>query len=93
MTRRGHGQDCYAIVTRRAKGWCERCGIAISPRRPEWHPQRAHMNHKVPLSQGGLTTPDNCELICQSCHQAYGHAPTADRMETLRSQRRSSEWP
>lgn len=72
---------CYLAVETRAKRCCERCGVAISAKRPSWHPQRAHMNHRLPLSLGGLDTPENCELICQSCHLPGGrHAPTKERM-------------
>lgn len=76
--------ECYAVVALRAKGCCERCGIAISTRRPVWHPQRAHLNHKVPRSQQGSDEPENCELICQACHMPnWQHAPTKARMEAL----------
>lgn len=77
-------QACYLIVAARAKGRCERCGIAISSSRPRWHPQRSEMNHKRPLSLGGPDTPENCELICQACHKPGGsHAPTKARMDRL----------
>jgi len=87
MTRR----QCYAVVEKRACGCCERCGIAISKERPEWHPQRAHMNHKRPRSLGGKDTPENCELICQGCHMPGGsHAPTNDRQTAMRRKKGSS---
>lgn len=85
-------QACYRAVARRAKGRCERCGIAISTRRPAWHPQRAHLNHMIPRSRGGTDDPDTCELICQACHLPGGqHAPTKARMETLWTPRKSDE--
>jgi 5-methylcytosine-specific restriction endonuclease McrA len=85
-------QACYAVVYRRAKGRCERCGIAVSGKRPLGHPQRAEMNHKVPRSRGGRDDPDNCELICHACHMPDGqHAPTKTRMETLRKHRKD-DW-
>lgn len=84
--------ECYAIVERRAKGRCERCGIAISTRRPVWHPQRAHLNHIVSRSQLGPDHPDNLELICQACHFPNGqHAKTKARMEALR--KTETPWP
>lgn len=83
--------QCYVIVARRAKGRCERCGVRISERHPEWHPLRAHLNHVTPLSKGGEDTPENCELICGSCHMPNGrHAPTAARGERLQPRK---EWP
>lgn len=82
--------QCRAVVSKRAGSCCERCGRWVSDDRPEWHPQRAHVNEKVPRSLGGdPTDPMNCELLCQACHMPGGqHAPTKARMERLR---RSSE--
>jgi len=74
-------------------GRCERCGIAVSNNRPKWHPQRAHMNHLVPLGRGGTDTLENCELICQACHMPDGvHAPTKARMDALRWMTRNPKW-
>jgi 5-methylcytosine-specific restriction endonuclease McrA len=67
-------------------GWCcVRCGVPVNGGHPEWHPRRAHINEIVPRSKGGSPTdPDNCELLCQSCHMPNGrHAPTAERQAIL----------
>ena len=68
-------------------GWkCERCGRAVSDTAPEWAPERAHVNEKVPRSRGGDPCDlSNLEVCCQSCHMPNGrHAPTKERMERLR---------
>jgi hypothetical protein len=86
--------ECCTVVARRAMGRCERCGHRASRRFPMWHRSRAHVNEKVPRSKGGdPTDPSNCEWLCQACHMPDGqHAPTKERMERLRSTRRT-EWP
>lgn len=82
MTRR----QCRAVVIARACGCCERCGLRVSDDLPEWHPRRAEVNERVPRSRGGdPADPDNCELLCGSCHRPNGrHAPTKERMQALR---------
>jgi 5-methylcytosine-specific restriction endonuclease McrA len=90
--RRAKGRDrrkalevVRAAVVIRAKRCCERCGIPVSPKRPRWHPQRQHLNHKVPRSLGGDDSVENCELLCQACHLPGGqHAPTKERMDALK---------
>jgi 5-methylcytosine-specific restriction endonuclease McrA len=85
--------SCFNEVYERAKGHCERCGVAVDANVSPVHPQRAHMNHKVPLSRGGKDDPDNCELICQSCHMPKGqHAPTPARLDQVR-RRKPVDWP
>lgn len=72
------------IVMARAKGYCERCHRWISDEFPDWHPQKAQMNHRKPLSLGGTDDPENCEAICQACHLPHGaHAPTRERQQRL----------
>jgi 5-methylcytosine-specific restriction endonuclease McrA len=82
--------DGYAEAIARATGFCERCRIAVSTRRPPWHPQRLEVNHKVPRSQGGTNDAENLEVLCRDCHQGHGHAPTAERGARLRHLKRDA---
>jgi 5-methylcytosine-specific restriction endonuclease McrA len=44
-----------------AGGRCQHCG-----RLPDW--RGLQMHHKIPLSQGGETSVENCELWAAPCH-------------------------
>jgi 5-methylcytosine-specific restriction endonuclease McrA len=44
-----------------AGGRCQHCG-----RLPDW--RGLQMHHKIPLSQGGETSVENCELWTAPCH-------------------------
>lgn len=76
-----------AIVWRRDKGICQRCGKkCIEPRKTyPSDPDMGHVNEPEMRSKkkGVALTPEACELICQGCHfggPSGGHAPTPDRM-------------
>ena len=77
--------ECAAFIYARAAGRCERCRMPVSRTVWEGHPQRAHVNERLPRSRGGdPCDPHNCELVCQGCHQfCGGHAPTIERQERL----------
>jgi 5-methylcytosine-specific restriction endonuclease McrA len=83
-TRRRTRAQVRAIVLRRERDRCQRCGIPVSY---DVHPAadaRAQVNEIVPKSQGGdPLDPDNCELTCRKCHfggPSGAHAPTPARM-------------
>ena len=48
----------YRDVTERDLGMCVRCGDG-------WATQRDHRRNR---SQGGLTVPENMQLLCPDCH-------------------------
>lgn len=50
-----------AELEKQAQGRCQHCG-----RLPDW--RGLQMVHKIPLSQGGKTTIENCELWAAPCH-------------------------
>jgi 5-methylcytosine-specific restriction endonuclease McrA len=79
---------CREFVYEREQMLCQRCGWRT--RKPSdcyWtgDPHMAHINERVPRSLGGNPLdPDNCELVCMSCHMPNGqHAPTAERLAIL----------
>ena len=54
-------------------GWrCVRCGLHVSDDRPEWHPDRAHVNHIDGRRGDRLWTLSNLETLCQACHMPNG---------------------
>jgi 5-methylcytosine-specific restriction endonuclease McrA len=75
-------------VFKRAGSHCQRCGVFVSDRFPEWDDRRAHVNELTPRSLGGdPCDPANCELVCRRCHfggPSGAHAPTPERMEKRR---------
>lgn len=79
-------EQCRAIVWRRAKDRCERCGNPVKHKAVAYptDPERGDVNEIVPKSKGGdPTDPANCELICGRCHfggESGAHAPTPARM-------------
>lgn len=81
---------CWEFVWAREQGICERCHLPTLRDAPEWHPDLAQVNEKVPRSRGGdPTDAENCELTHQKCHMPNGeHAPTLERMQRLQSLRR-----
>jgi 5-methylcytosine-specific restriction endonuclease McrA len=83
-------KSCRAIVFALAGGRCEHCQRRVCDDVPEWAPERAHVNERIPKSKGGdPTDPDNCELLCGACHMPNGrHAPTLERMEILQGLRK-----
>ena len=42
---------------------CSRCGVALTMISAEPH-------HIIPVSEGGLTTPENLQILCRACHVA-----------------------
>jgi hypothetical protein len=50
------------LVTRRAIGRCEYCGLS-----QEGQEARFHIDHVVPQVRGGSTAEDNLALACVSC--------------------------
>jgi 5-methylcytosine-specific restriction endonuclease McrA len=74
----------YAAALRRAGNYCERCRVHVSERVPACHPQRRHVNHRVPRSAGGSDEADNLEVLCASCHLGRGHAATPGAGARLR---------
>jgi 5-methylcytosine-specific restriction endonuclease McrA len=54
----------YDVLVR-AKFRCEACGVPASQARLE-------IDHKIPVSQGGLTVLKNLQVLCLSCNRGKG---------------------
>lgn len=67
-------------------GWtCWLCGGTIDPHAPANSPGRATIDHLVPRSRGGTTTPENLRLAHKRCNGQRGsHLPELEWPE---------EWP
>ncbi len=51
---------------------CQRCLRRVSDDFPEWHPARAHVNHRNGRGGDRLCDLSNLETLCQSCHMPNG---------------------
>ena len=49
------------------QGLCAECVKQLSYRSPA-SDNYPHLSHKIPLSQGGKTTRENCTVNCAKCH-------------------------
>lgn len=52
-------------VLQRANFRCEACGVSAKDARLE-------IDHKIPVSKGGLTTLRNLQVLCRSCNRGKG---------------------
>lgn len=48
---------------------CVKCGESPATN----HNCRLHVDHKVPFSKGGKTTPDNLQTLCEKCNLGKGN--------------------
>ncbi len=55
-------------VKRRADGQCQLCGEEAPFKYPDGTPY-LESHHIVPLSEGGMDSPDNCVALCPNCHK------------------------
>lgn len=53
----------------RAQRACEMCGINISSEMDPDGPPYLEVHHVIPLSAGGLDTPENMLALCPNCHR------------------------
>lgn len=71
-------RNCRPIVTARADGFCERCGVHASARGLTLH-------HRVKRGQGGPWDPRNCVMLCghgtTGCHGWVENNPNAAEAE------------
>ncbi|PHE94706.1 hypothetical protein COF76_23130 [Bacillus wiedmannii] len=49
---------------------CQCCGIKVHDRRTgDWNTHdKAHIDHLIPLTKGGDSTPDNLQVLCRTCN-------------------------
>jgi 5-methylcytosine-specific restriction endonuclease McrA len=47
-------------------GRCQRCGVVA----------HLHGHHKLPRSQGGENTSENCAMLCSNCHEEVHNFPS-----------------
>lgn len=70
-TRPAYGKRVIATRDGRA---CKKCG-AVRGRSYAW----LHLDHVVPLADGGTPTEDNLQLLCADCHKAKTAAEATAR--------------
>lgn len=66
--KRAFDEDDKIIAWNRQEGDCVHCGEPL-----DWNNMHAH-HSPIPHSMGGLTIPENCELLHVECHnEQHGH--------------------
>lgn len=61
--------DVVAEALLRAKGFCERCGLAAPFQRKSNGSPYLEVHHKIPLSEDGTDTLENVLALCPNCHR------------------------
>ncbi len=66
---------------------CQQCGAGPGDRDP-YNPKRKtrlHIDHILPLSQGGSDSPENLRVLCSSCNQVRSNiqAPSESALNML----------
>jgi 5-methylcytosine-specific restriction endonuclease McrA len=57
-------------ILERDKWACQSCGIKVHDRRKgDWNtPDKAHIDHIIPISKGGNSEPNNLQILCRTCN-------------------------
>lgn len=58
------------VILERDKYTCQDCGIKVHDKRGEgWNtPDKAHIDHIIPLISGGDSSPKNLQVLCRTCN-------------------------
>lgn len=64
-------------------GYCVFCGKATIADAPHGHPDKATVDHFVPVSKGGPDNMANMVLACLDCNTRLGSASASEKVETL----------
>jgi 5-methylcytosine-specific restriction endonuclease McrA len=73
MKRRSHKHRVYfrphhrKVILDRDSWKCRCCGVDVHDRRDNT-PDKAHIDHIVPISKGGNSEPDNLQVLCRTCN-------------------------
>jgi 5-methylcytosine-specific restriction endonuclease McrA len=66
----------------RAAGYCEKCGITLGSKRPEY-------DHRLPDALGGKPTLANCWVLCTPCHSEKTAKEDVPRIRKADRQRKN----
>lgn len=68
-----HVHERRAILER-DKYICQNCRIKVHDRRINWNtPDKAHIDHVMPLLLGGTSEPKNLQTLCRTCNLRKGY--------------------
>ena len=67
LSRRQLGAHRLAFVLAKTGGWCAYCGSLLEEENEPWH-----VDHVVPLIQGGRDEMDNLLAACAKCNRRKG---------------------
>jgi 5-methylcytosine-specific restriction endonuclease McrA len=90
---RGISPPLRAEILERNGYTCQLCGSGAGDRDP-FNPSRKvrlHIDHIIPISQGGTDAKDNLRVLCSSCNQGRANirTPTEDARNILARIRRT----
>jgi 5-methylcytosine-specific restriction endonuclease McrA len=61
------------LLVYKRDGWrCQLCGIMVFEDVPNCAPNKATLDHKVPVALGGTNAPDNLQTACGPCNGKKG---------------------
>lgn len=62
-------------ILERDKWQCKSCGIKVHDRSSgNWNtPDKAHIDHIIPISKGGNSEPNNLQILCRKCNISKGN--------------------
>lgn len=81
--RKGFTPAQRKAVYETARGSCQKCG--------EWLGDVWHIDHRIPLAQGGAHAPSNWDALCVSCHRQKTKADVGQIAKTKRIIKRETE--
>lgn len=84
MSRREFTTKIKVAAFKRAGGKCQLCGVILG------HGFKTHYDHRIPDQLGGEPTLENCQAICEQCHN--DKTRTVDIPAIAKAKRREAKY-